>query len=131
MKTVEVAAGVIRYGTKFLCVQRKESELPYISKKYEFPGGKIEHGETIENALIREIKEELDMVIFIKEAYMTVEHRYPDFYLIMHTFICEVKSQELKLKEHISHKWLSIDEIENLDWAAADIPIVNRLIMNG
>jgi 8-oxo-dGTP diphosphatase len=131
MKTVEVAAGVIRYGTKILCVQRKESELPYISKKYEFPGGKIEHGETIENALIREIKEELDMVIFIKEAYMTVEHKYPDFYLIMHTFICEVKSQELKLKEHISHKWLSIDEIENLDWAAADIPIVNRLIMNG
>jgi 8-oxo-dGTP diphosphatase len=103
----------------------------YISKKYEFPGGKIENGETIENALIREIKEELEMTIFIKEKYMTVEHQYPDFYLVMHTFICEVKSQELKLKEHISHEWLSIDEIENLDWAAADIPIVNRLILNG
>jgi 8-oxo-dGTP diphosphatase len=131
MKIVEVAAGVIKYGNKILCVQRKESVLPYISKKYEFPGGKIENGETIENALIREIKEELEMTIFIKEKYMTVEHQYPDFYLVMHTFICEVKSQELKLKEHISHEWLSIDEIEKLDWAAADIPIVNRLILNG
>ena len=98
MKTVEVAAGVIKYGNKILCVQRKESALPYISKKYEFPGGKIENGETVENALIREIKEELEMTIFIKEKYMTVEHQYPDFYLVMHTFICEVNLKNLNLR---------------------------------
>lgn len=131
MKRIEVVAGVIKFRSKILCVQRGESKLQYISKKYEFPGGKIEEGETKENALIREIKEELEMSIFIKEEYMKVEHQYPDFYLVMHTFICEVKSQELTLNEHLSYKWLSLSELTNLDWAAADIPIVNRLILNG
>ena len=131
MKNIEVVAGIIKYENKILCVQRGESKLQYISKKFEFPGGKIEQGETKENALIREIQEELDMKITIKNEYMTVEHQYPDFHLVMHTFTCNVNSIELKLNEHISYEWLCLNELKKLDWAAADIPIVDKLISNG
>ncbi len=131
MKKIEVVAGIIKYENKILCVQRGESKLQYISKKFEFPGGKIEQGETKEIALIREIQEELDIKITIKNEYMTVEHQYPDFHLVMYTFICNANSIELKLNEHISHEWLYINELKKLDWAAADIPIVDKLIANG
>jgi 8-oxo-dGTP diphosphatase len=131
MKKIEVVAGVIFCKNQVLCVQRPKNKLHYISEKFEFPGGKIEEGETKEEALHRELLEELNLSTKIKSLFLTVIHEYPDFELTMHSFICEVESKELTLHEHIEEKWLTIDELTNLDWAAADIPIVEKLISNG
>ena len=105
--------------------------MAYISKKYEFPGGKIEVGETQKEALKRELFEELNILPEIKSLFITVVHKYPDFELTMHGYKCEAKTKDLKLNEHIAYKWLIINELNKLDWAAADIPIVNKLVMNG
>ena len=131
MKKIEVVAGVIFCKDEILCVQRKKNKLHYISEKFEFPGGKIEPGESKEEALHRELLEELNLSMKIKSFFMTVAHEYPDFELIMHTYICEVESKELKLNEHIDKKWLKVNELNQLDWAGADIPIVEKLVCNG
>lgn len=130
MKTIEVVAGVIFWKNLVLCVQRPKNKLHYISEKYEFPGGKIEEGETSEEALHRELLEELNLSTKIKSFFLTVVHEYPDFELTMHSFICEADSKDITLNEHIDKKWLHINELTKLDWAAADIPIVNKLILN-
>lgn len=127
MKKIEVVAGVIFYHDTVLCVQRPKHKLEYISEKFEFPGGKIEEDETQEEALHRELMEELNLSVTIKSVFLTVVHGYPDFELTMHSFICEVDTKELILREHINKKWLEIINLEMLDWAAADIPIVNEL----
>jgi 8-oxo-dGTP diphosphatase len=129
MKKIEVVAGIIFCEDQVLCVQRPKNKLNYISEKFEFPGGKIEEGETKEEALHRELYEELNLSTEIKSFFLTVIHEYPDFELTMHSFICKVDSKELKLHEHIAKKWLHINELTALDWAAADIPIVNKLIL--
>jgi len=131
MKKIKVVAGVIFYKDTILCVQRPKNKLHYISEKFEFPGGKIEEGETKEEALHRELLEELNLSTKIKSYFLTVVHKYPDFELTMHSFICEVDSKELTLHEHIDQKWLKINELTALDWAAADIPIVEKLVSNG
>jgi 8-oxo-dGTP diphosphatase len=131
MKKIEVVAGIIFCGDLFLCVQRPKNKLHYISEKFEFPGGKIEEGETKEEALHRELLEELNLSTNIKSFFLTVVHEYPDFELTMHSFMCEVESKELILHEHIDKKWLKINELTTLDWAAADIPIVDQLVSNG
>lgn len=131
MKKVEVVAGVIFCKDLVLCVQRPKHKLPYISEKFEFPGGKMEEGETKEEALHRELLEELNLTTKIKSYFLTVIHEYPDFELTMHSFMCEVDSKELTLNEHIDLKWLKINELTVLDWAAADIPIVDKLVSNG
>lgn len=131
MKKVEVVAGIIKYDEQILCMQRPKNKLEYISEKYEFPGGKVEKGETLEEALNRELLEELDINTNIKSLYLTVVHQYPDFELTMHSFICEVTSKEITLIEHIDYKWLRLNELKSLDWAAADLPIVNKLVSNG
>ncbi len=123
-----VAAAIITHGDKILCVQRNKSKFDYISYKYEFPGGKLEEGESGEEAIVREIQEELNMAITVDQMFLTVEHEYPDFSLTMHSFLCKAGSCQLELKEHIDSKWLAINELEGLDWAAADIPIVDKLI---
>ena len=127
-KKVEVVAAVIMHNQKILCVQRSENKYAYISKKFEFPGGKMEEGETKKQTIIREIKEELNMDIIPIKELNTVEHEYPDFNLKMHSFISECLSTEVFLSEHIDYKWLSVSELETLDWAAADQPIVEQLI---
>jgi len=131
MKKIEVVAGIIYCKNQILCVQRPKNKLHYISEKFEFPGGKIEEGETQKEALNREILEELNISTKIKSLFMTVVHEYPDFELTMHTFICEVETKELTLVEHIDQKWITLKELKTLDWAAADIPIVNKLESNG
>lgn len=127
-KHVEVVAAIILHDNKILCVQRGENKFDYISKKYEFPGGKIEAGETKEQTIIREIHEELHMTISIEEEFLTVEHEYPDFLLTMHSFICSCDDTALQLTEHIDFKWLPVDELGALDWAGADVPIVKKLM---
>ncbi|MBL7914914.1 MAG: (deoxy)nucleoside triphosphate pyrophosphohydrolase [Bacteroidia bacterium] len=124
----EVVAAIIRSKDKILCVQRGKSKYDYISDKYEFPGGKMEAGETKEETIKREVLEELNMVIEIQEQFLTVIHHYPDFSITMHSFICSCENPNLTLTEHIDFKWLLKDELSNLNWAAADLPIVEKLI---
>lgn len=131
IKSIEVVAAIIYFNNEILCVQRPKSKHSYISEKFEFPGGKIESNETQINALKREIYEELNATVQVKSLFLTVIHQYPDFELTMHSYVCEVESKELIFNEHIDHKWLKINELKALDWAAADIPIVNKLVLNG
>ena len=128
MKHIEVVAAIIIFSNKILCVQRNKNKYDYISNKFEFPGGKIEIGETNEVALKREIYEELEMNISIQKHFLTVNHEYPDFMLTMHSFICSCENMDLTLTEHIDFKWLTRDQLETLDWAAADILIVDKII---
>ena len=128
MKTVHVAAAVIISEGKILCVQRNSNKLSYISEKWEFPGGKIETNETIEETVIREIKEELNFTIQPESFLIQVDHVYPDFRLIMDTFLCKIIDGTLQLNDHIDHVWLTKDELKSLDWAEADLPIVDALI---
>jgi 8-oxo-dGTP diphosphatase len=130
MKKVEVVAAVIFHNNKILCVQRGDNKYNYIAFKYEFPGGKVESGETNEGALKREILEELNLKISIDSQYLTVNHEYPDFILTMHSFICSCSNPRLELSEHVAFKWLDKTELKRLDWAAADVPIVEKLIVS-
>lgn len=128
MKSIEVVAAVIQYQNRFLCLQRGLSKLDYISKKYEFPGGKIELGESLEEALKREIMEELSVQLDYLEFFTTVKYQYPDFHITMHSFLCPITDpSRIILTEHIDQKWLETNELRDLDWAAADIPIVQKL----
>ena len=131
MKEIEVVAAIIFSENKVLCVQRNHNKYDYISLKYEFPGGKIEEGESQEQALKREIMEELNMDIDIIRSFLTVYHKYPDFHLTMHSYICLCKETTLILREHVDFKWLTIDKLQTLNWAAADVPIVEKLVING
>lgn len=127
MKKVEVVAAVIEHQGKILAVRRGVSKLPYISEKWEFPGGKMEAGETEKQTIEREIWEELQMKIVAKEKLITVEHTYPDFHLTMHTYFCDSSTTSPTLNEHTDYKWLSLKELHQLDWAEADVPIVSAL----
>ena len=129
MKHYEVVAAVIVYQDKYLCMQRNLGKFDYVSYKYEFPGGKVELGESKSQALARELQEEMAMDVVISEDdyLLTVEHTYPDFAITMHAFLCRVEKQDFVMKEHISYKWLTIEEMWTLDWAEADKPIVKYL----
>jgi 8-oxo-dGTP diphosphatase len=130
MKEIHVTAAVIIKENKILCVQRNENKYDYISKKWEFPGGKVEENEQLEDTIKREIQEELNLNIYVKSFLIQVNHQYPDFKLKMDTFVCEITDGVLELNEHIDFKWLSIKELSDLDWAAADLPIVEKLRLN-
>ena len=131
MKRIEVVAAIIYFEDEIFCVQRPENKLNYISKKFEFPGGKIEKGESNKEALKRELIEELDFKpTKIDDLFLTVVHQYPDFELTMHSYKCYAETKNIKLNEHISSQWLTIKNLNKLDWAAADIPIVNKLLEN-
>ena len=127
MKKIFVVAAIIFNQDKILCVQRGFNKYYYISKKYEFPGGKIEIGESDEEALKREIYEELSMDIEINKFFMTVNHQYPDFHLNMKTYECSCKNNTVILSEHLDYKWLEINELSKLDWAKADLPVIKKL----
>lgn len=128
MKQVEVAAAIVMDEGEILCVQRGKNKLSYISEKFEFPGGKIEKGETLKETVVRELKEELMLEVLPKKKLITVKHQYPDFHLTMHAFLCGCSTRDLKLTEHIDYRWLSPSELLSLDWAAADIPIVEQIL---
>lgn len=129
MKSIEVVAAIIIDNDKILCTQRGQNKYEYLSKKYEFPGGKIENGESKVEALKREIFEELKMEIIPIKEFIKVTHEYSDFNLIMYSYICTCKDPSLELSEHIDFKWLHKYELRTLDWAAADIPIVESLLI--
>ena len=127
-KHYTVSAAIIIENKKILCVQRNKGKYDYISYKYEFPGGKLEVGENEEDALRREISEELNLKIDVAEKFIVVTHEYLDFNLTMHSYLCKANTVQLVLKEHIDAKWLYKNELIELDWAAADLPIVSKLI---
>lgn len=124
---IEVVAAVIRHEGKYLCMQRGKSRYAYVSEKFEFPGGKVEAGEAQLEALKREISEELEIEIQAEKHLVSVTHHYPDFSIVLHAWLCQSFSKEIQLKEHISMQWLLPNELHNLDWAAADLPVVEAL----
>jgi 8-oxo-dGTP diphosphatase len=128
MKTIEAVSAVIFYNNQFLCVQKGANKYDYIAYKYEFPGGKVEEGETNEEAVKREIREELNLEIEIVSQLTTVRHQYPDFLLILHNFLCSCQSAEIELLEHIDFKWLEKAELGSLDWAASDVGVVEEVM---
>lgn len=127
-KHYTVSAAIIIENKKILCVQRNKGKYDYISYKYEFPGGKLEIGENEEDALKREIAEELNLKITVVEKFLVVTHEYLDFNLTMHSYLCKANTEQLVLKEHLDAKWLNKNKLIELDWAAADLPIVSKLI---
>lgn len=124
MKTIRVAAAVIRNGGRIFATQRGYGEF---KDGWEFPGGKIEPGETSQEALAREIREELDADITVGRLIETVEYDYPNFHLSMDCFWCELNSQELVLREHEDARWLAADELYSVDWLPADIGIIGKI----
>lgn len=125
MKTVEVVAAVIFENGKVLATQRGYGEFEGL---WEFPGGKIEAGETQEEALIREIGEELCVSILPQNKICTVRYGYPDFNLVMHCFVCKLAGGTMKLTEHKSARWLRADELDILEWLPADEEVVRALL---
>ena len=118
MKTVRVVAAIIIENDKVFATQRGYGEF---KDGWEFPGGKIEPGETPEEAIVREIKEELDTEVEVIELLDTVEYDYPNFHLSMGCFICKIKSGDLVLKEHEAAKWLTKDTLGSVEWLPADM----------
>ena len=123
MKELYVVAAIIKKDNKILATQRGYGEFEGL---WEFPGGKIEEGETKEEALIREIKEELNADIKVDEFALDLEWQYPNFYLYMSCFMCSLES-DIELLEHIGAKWLSLDDLDSVEWIEADIKAVNYL----
>ena len=124
MKTVRVVAAVIRTDDRIFATQRGYGAF---KDGWEFPGGKIEPGETPEQALVREIREELDTEIRVGDLIERVEYDYPDFHLSMDCYWCEVVEGHLELKEHEAARWLSREELFSVDWLPADIGLIGRI----
>lgn len=124
MKRIEVVAAVICRDGKYFATQRGYGEF---KDYWEFPGGKIEPGETREDALRREIREELDTEIRIDAFLTTVEYDYPSFHLTMHCFLCSVCSGRLTLKEHENALWLSDEQLDSLVWLPADLKVISAI----
>ena len=123
MKQIKTIAGVIlNQNNEVLCTKRDKSKYDYISYKWEFPGGKVEEGETDKETLARELMEELEIEVEIGDFFYQVEHDYPDFHLSMAIYECTLISKEMKMNVHKGLKWLAPKDLMTLDWAAADIP---------
>ncbi|MBR2576244.1 MAG: 8-oxo-dGTP diphosphatase MutT [Firmicutes bacterium] len=124
MKTIRVAAAIIKKDNAIFATQRGYGEF---KDYWEFPGGKIEPGESPEEALHREIMEELKVTVGIDAHLTRVEYDYPDFHLSMDCFLCHLESGELTLTEHEAARWLKTDELEEVGWLPADEAVVEMI----
>lgn len=128
-KHLEVVAAILEHQGKILCMERGQGKFDYVSYKYEFPGGKIEPGEAKHTAIERELREEMDVQVSVREEdlYMTVQHEYPDFSITMYAFLCHLTKPDFVRKEHVAAKWMLPKDMPSLDWAPADVPIMEKL----
>ncbi len=124
MKEIEVVAAVIFQDGKVFATQRGYGSF---KDGWEFPGGKIEVGESQEEALLREISEELETKIEVGELIDTIEYDYPDFHLSMKCFACRIVSGDLHLVEHEAARWLNADQLDSVDWLPADITLIPKI----
>lgn len=127
MKQIKVVAAIIKNEDKILATKRGYGEF---INMWEFPGGKIEPGETKKQALVREIKEELNVEINVDKFALDIEYQYPNFYLFMSCFMCSIKEGSIELLEHNDGKWITKEELNTLNWLPADIGAVNYLKEN-
>lgn len=127
MKEIKVVAAIIQKENKILATKRGYGEF---INMWEFPGGKIESGETKEQALVREIKEELNIEISVDKFAIDIEYQYPNFYLFMSCFMCSIKEGSIELLEHNDGRWITKEELNTLNWLPADIDAVNHLKEN-
>lgn len=127
MKEIKVVAAIIQKENKILATKRGYGEF---INMWEFPGGKIELGETKEQALVREIKEELNIEISVDKFAIDIEYQYPNFYLFMSCFMCSIKEGSIELLEHNDGKWITKEDLNTLNWLPADIDAVNYLKEN-
>ena len=125
MKVIEVVAAIIHDEEgRIFATQRGYGPM---KDGWEFPGGKMESGETPEEALKREIWEELDTRIEVEQLFETIDYDYPDFHLTMHCYFCKVESGKLTLKEHEAARWLTKEQLSRINWLPADRSIIRRL----
>lgn len=127
MKEIKVVAAIIKNEDKILATKRGYGEF---INMWEFPGGKIEPDETKKQALVREIKEELNIEISVDNFALDIEYQYPNFYLFMSCFMCSIKEGSIELLEHNDGKWITKEELNTLNWLPADIDAVNYLKEN-
>ena len=124
MRQIEVVAAIIVKDHKVFATQRGYGEWKDF---WEFPGGKIDAGETPEEALRREIKEELDTAIAVGELFTTINYDYPTFHITMHCYLCTIENGSLTLLEHEAAKWLSLEQLDSVTWLPADLLVIAEL----
>lgn len=126
-RVVRVVSAVIKRDGRILCTQRTRSRKSYNSERWEFPGGKVEEGESDHEALVREIKEEMVWDIFVGRPVGHVVHEYPDFIIDMTAYLCLAENDDFKLLEHLDCKWLPREELDTLNWADADRELLKQI----
>lgn len=127
-KHYDVVAAVVCQDGKYLCMQKGKTKYDYTSYKWEFPGGKIEPGETPQAALARELMEEMDYPVEVGEEIVCVNHEYPDFSITLAAYLCKPLAGKFHLNEHVAFEWREKDKLAELDWAAADVDIVRAIL---
>ena len=123
-KRIEVVAAIIHHEDRILAAQRGYGEF---KDGWEFPGGKVQQGETAEEAIVREIEEELRVTIHPDKFVTTVDYDYPNFHLTMHCFLSTIEAGEIEMKEHEALRWLAPDELDRVEWLPADVEVVEKL----
>ena len=124
---VIIQEGCTGEGRKYLCMKRTRSRYPYISEHWEFPGGKVEQGESDHEALLREIREEMDWDVFVGPRLGTVDYDYPDFAISVTAYLCRGGEGMFKMLDHLDYKWLKQNELDSLEWTAADQKLLELL----
>lgn len=119
-KHYNVVAAVVIEDGKYLCMQRCRSKYSYITEHWEFPGGKVEDGETDHHTLVREIHEEMDWDIYVGRKLGSVVQQYPDFDITLTAYLCKGGDKPFKLLEHLDYKWLTREELDALNWTEGD-----------
>ena len=126
-KHYHVVAAIVVFDGRILCMQKGNTRFEYTAHHYEFPGGKVENGETESAALQRELREEMNYDVQPVHHLLTVEHAYPDFDITLSAWICQAASKDFCMKEHESFQWLRPKDLTKLNWCAADLPIAEKI----
>lgn len=119
---IEVTCAIIQQQGKILATKRSHGM--HLAGQWEFPGGKIEEGETGEACIVREILEELNINVRVKRKFIPISHQYPDKEILLIPFLCEIMSGEIRLREHDEFRWVGKEDILQLNWAAADMELI-------